>query len=410
MLARKTLRLAGELFASGRFREAETLYRQVANHDPNDLTVASQLGRLSLFGNQLEETKTWLKVALAQQPKSVSLRAQLADALYRQRAFLDAASHYQAAGRLAMAEKLHALSPREPYGLEATAGDCTVIPWLAGEPLPVICAGVNGEEANLVLDTGVGELALDPEFARRASVQLGGSEVASFAGGTQSEIRHGWLESLTLGDFRLEQVPAQVYDTEHLFAPFFPGLPIHGVLGTAVFYRFLSTLDYPGSRLVLRRQPIEAAAQPADNRLTVCSIPFWLAGDHYVVTHARLNGAHPILLCVDTGMTGAALAAPLATVRTIGARIGQKPPDTGYGGAGTVQTLPFELSELSLDGVTQRHVAGRLLPSFPLERNLGFRIGGLLAHDFFRPYALTLDFDRMRLCLREADSPPHPRP
>jgi hypothetical protein len=35
-----------------------------------------------------------------------------------------------------------------------------------------------------------------------------------------------------------------------------------------------------------------------------------------------------------------------------------------------------------------------------LERELGFRIGGLLAHDFFRPYALTLDFQRMQLCLQ----------
>ena len=42
---------------------------------------------------------------------------------------------------------------------------------------------------------------------------------------------------------------------------------------------------------------------------------------------------------------------------------------------------------------------GFLLAGFPLERELGFRIAGLLAHDFFRPYAVSLDFDRMRLCL-----------
>ena len=106
-----------------------------------------------------------------------------------------------------------------------------------------------------------------------------------------------------------------------------------------------------------------------------------------------------MLLCVDTGVTGAGVAAPPATVRTVGARPSHDTPDTGYGGAGAVPTLPFEISELSLDGVTQRHVAGRLLAAFPLERELGFRIGGLLAHDFFRPYALTLNFDTMRLCL-----------
>ncbi len=38
---------------------------------------------------------------------------------------------------------------------------------------------------------------------------------------------------------------------------------------------------------------------------------------------------------------------------------------------------------------------------FPAESEYarGFRIGGIISHAFFRPYALTFDFDHMRLLL-----------
>jgi hypothetical protein len=37
---------------------------------------------------------------------------------------------------------------------------------------------------------------------------------------------------------------------------------------------------------------------------------------------------------------------------------------------------------------------------FPLENTFGFRIGGLISHGFFRPYAVAFDFNGMRLLLK----------
>jgi hypothetical protein len=55
---------------------------------------------------------------------------------------------------------------------------------------------------------------------------------------------------------------------------------------------------------------------------------------------------------------------------------------------------PIEIEELTL-GAARR--AGR----FPaqIEHACGFHIGGLISHEFFRPYALTLDFSWMRFLL-----------
>lgn len=396
---RKLLRTAGELFANGRFEDAEVIYQEVGAEHPDEFAVAAHLGHLALFGDRLAEAEHWLRRALDHQPRALALRAQLADTLYRRRAFAEAARHYRAVGRTAMADKLDAVAPLGPYEL-SVRGDVAEAPWLAREPLPVLRARVNGHQANLVLDTGVGELALDPGFARTAGIRLGGSERAGFAGGRRADISHAWVEELVLGEWTLRHVPIQVYETESLFGPFFASLPVQGVLGTAVFYRFRTTLDYPAGRLVLRQRASRGSPLPADLPKPAWRMPFWLAGDHYVLTQAGIAGGPPMLVCVDTGMTGAALAVPLSTLQIVGLSLPDGRADTGYGGAGTVETLPFRLPLLRLGGARQHNVSGQLLGRFPLERELGFRIGGLLAHDFFRPYTLTLDFQRMQLCLQ----------
>jgi hypothetical protein len=43
--------------------------------------------------------------------------------------------------------------------------------------------------------------------------------------------------------------------------------------------------------------------------------------------------------------------------------------------------------------------AGLMIAVFPLEDRFSFRIGGIISHGFFRPYALTFDFTKMRLVL-----------
>jgi hypothetical protein len=37
---------------------------------------------------------------------------------------------------------------------------------------------------------------------------------------------------------------------------------------------------------------------------------------------------------------------------------------------------------------------------FPWENTFGFRLAGMVGHDFFKPYAVTFDFDTMQIFLR----------
>ena len=62
---------------------------------------------------------------------------------------------------------------------------------------------------------------------------------------------------------------------------------------------------------------------------------------------------------------------------------------------------PFVVDRLTLGDARQSKItsfSGAFPPS--TEYAWGFRVGGLISHAFFRPYALTFDFERMRLCLK----------
>jgi len=62
--------------------------------------------------------------------------------------------------------------------------------------------------------------------------------------------------------------------------------------------------------------------------------------------------------------------------------------------------VPFVVDRLSLGEASGEKING-LTNIFPpsLEYVFGFRIAGLISHQFFRPYAVTFDFSGMRLFL-----------
>jgi hypothetical protein len=117
---------------------------------------------------------------------------------------------------------------------------------------------------------------------------------------------------------------------------------IDGILGTTLFYHFRATLDYPQGELVLRRKDAKSLEQfAAESSARSVAVPFWMASDHFMV------------------------------------------------GWGRVATLPPGL----YDG------------PFPWENSFGFNLAGMVGHDFFKPYAVTFDFEGMQISAPVAFDP-----
>ena len=73
----------------------------------------------------------------------------------------------------------------------------------------------------------------------------------------------------------------------------------------------------------------------------------------------------------------------------------------GQGGGGRLITIPYTVASFTLGNeVTQKKVMGVYNGPFPFTDAWGFHVDGMVGHDFLKPYAVTLDFSRMRLILQ----------
>jgi predicted aspartyl protease len=392
---------ADSAFKAGNFAAAEKLYAAAIRQDPGNAAAALRLGRLALLANRLEEAEKWLGKSLALQPGDKLAQRSLAEVYRRRDDFERAAPLLAAAGREAEAKKLASFKGMVPYQIEGP-GQETHLKFVHTDPLPLVRVKVNGEEVNFILDTGGGEVILDPELAQKAGVVNVGSEKGTFAGGKSAEVGQGRLASLTLGEFVVRNVPVGIQSTRR-FAAAARGKQVDGILGTVLLYHFVPTIDYGNGELVLRRRPgsnAKPTATPVAGPQDV-EVPFWLAGDHLMLASGRVNQSAPVLLLVDTGAAGLGFTGPRSILAEAGIKLPAGPEAEGIGGGGAVKVTPFQLAELSLGAARETDIPS-VYGAFPesLEWSNDFRIAGLISHQFFRPYALTLDFDRMKLTLR----------
>jgi hypothetical protein len=211
------------------------------------------------------------------------------------------------------------------------------------------------------------------------------------------------VDSVTLGQLTVRNVPVNVLPTRQLSKPVFSGKRVDGIIGTVLLSRFLATLDYPGGRLIVRPNDpkIEARLVKGPNAADSIAVPFWMAGDHYMVAWGTIGKSRPHLLFVDTGLAGGGVTCSKAMLEEAGISLDEKNASEGIGGGGKVRVVPFMAPEMTLGAVREQNVRGLFTEAFPLEDRLGFRIGGLVSHGFFRSYALTFDFVAMRLFLKK---------
>ncbi|MEV0620943.1 retropepsin-like aspartic protease [Nonomuraea sp. NPDC050404] len=377
-----TLERAGELFRAGDFDAADALYRRVLMTDPNHVHALAQHAYLTLLANRLPAAKRLLRRVLRLDPGHARSLKNLGDALWRSDEFAELAALLPSIAQdapTATPEQLRSFAGRTPYEISGPA--TTRIPFAAEDPLPMIEASLNGAPPALFfLDTGA-LFALNQDYADRLGIPTYGYTTGRTVYG-EHKAYQGRVDRLTMGDgLNIGQVPVHtIPDAIRLTAP--DGRQTQGAIGTSVLARFLATIDYPGRALVLRRdrRPLIRAEHSA---------PMWFLGDHFLISHGTVNHLDRMAFFVDTGGGDIGFTAPRSTFTAAGIDV---PPGDG--------PHPVTLDRVTLGTAARRRVPG-LAGAFPgwFEDGFGFRIGGLPTHEFFKPYALTFDFGRMRILM-----------
>lgn len=381
-------------FLEGKFTEAEKEYKKVLKEDSQNLKALMQGGNIALLSNRFKEAESFLKQALHLAPENPSLKSLLAEVYYRMDDFPVAAPLFREIGREVVAKKLESFQTTNPYQLEGPKE--TRLKFFMTDPLPVVKVSINDSKpVNFFIDTGGAELILDSEFVKEVGVIDFGSEPVS----PEIQLGHGLVETLTLGEFTIKNVPIHILNTRQ-YNEIFGGMRIDGVIGTVFLYHFLATINYPGAELILRRQSREVLKnfeQMAAKRKDI-SVPFWMAGDHFIVAWGTVNNSSPMLFFVDTGLARKAFTAPESTLKEADIHPDISKASEGLTIYGKEKHIPFTIAELTLGEAAEKNLDGSTM-NFQVEYIFGFRIGGLISHQFFRKYALTLDFTGMRLFL-----------
>ena len=400
---------ADRLFRAGEFAQAREQYARIAAGAPADYSAILQLARIALLSNHLDDAKRWLERAIVLRPGDSDPRVMLAEAYYRRDDFEKAAASLNGvdvrANQLIISQyptlnvaKLRSFQGQTPYEVQGD-GQSTRLKLIRTDPLPLVSVRVNGgEQVTFFIDTGGSEVALDSEFARELGIPQFGAVQGTFSGGQHAEVQQGRIDSLTVGDWTVRNLPAVMLPLRQL-SDGLGAKRIDGIIGTTLFYHFLATLDLPHGELVLRRKDAKSLEQVTASLGNSVAVPFWIASDHFMVGWGRVEALPPALLFVDTGLAGAGVKLAESVITQAGIKLEHDKASAGAGAGGTLKIVPYVVRRLSFGQVQEENVPGLYDGPFPWENLFGFHLAGMVGHDFFRPYAMTFDFENMKIIL-----------
>lgn len=414
---------ADHAYAEGHFATAEELYRQVLTADPDNIRALEQLGIVALWKNDLKTAVSHLQAAQRNKswfarrwPMNITVNSHLALAYSRAgqmgevAALLDKAAWlpYGPLKALRVRARQAALFKETgPYQIGGAVE--TTVPFVITDPLPVVKVAVNSADpVDFFIDTGGESLMLDADFARRTGVTIAGEVPGEYAGGEKGMTGYGKVKQIKLGDISVMEVPVACIDLQSISQSVFPGRDIKGIIGTGFLMQFLATLDYPKQQLVLRRRP--DITKDVDQALRVAPrdavFPMWLVETHFIFAAGSVNSLEPGMMFIDTGLADAGFLASKKIFHDADVIMDWTKAGMGVGGGGMTKALNVQVAEVTLgrgdQAVRRRNIQGMVFENDHslFKGALGFKVAGLISHQFFREHAVTFDFTGMRLILQ----------
>jgi predicted aspartyl protease len=400
---KRELKNAVQLFRCGAFSAAGEVFRDILKSTPEERKALLYAGYTALLENKLKEAQVYLQKALKLAPHSKAARYLLQHVFYRQDDFTNASLLLSPAKRKPLVEKSVYFKDCNVYETDSPAR--AEISFIIKDPLPLIEISINGAPPiNVLIDTGGSEVIIDSEYAKSLGLKEFGRERLLFGGGKTGAVIHSCIDSMQLGGLQVKHLPALLMNTRTLSTALYEDrFRVDGIIGTCLFYHFLTTLDYAGGKIIFETVNDDTEKQ-LESRLKSAGyehIPFWMAEAHYMLAKGNINSGEEMLFFIDTGLGGNAFTCPKSTVNKCGLVLSRKGSGYGVGGGGKIKSIPFSIEKLSLGGITEKNLHGIYGPFPPsLEKSFGFKIGGLISHDFFSTHTVIFDYSKMILHIK----------
>ncbi|GAA2136394.1 tetratricopeptide repeat protein [Actinomadura napierensis] len=391
---------ADALFKAGKFEQAGRAYEEILKKDPTNLHAARQRGYVGLLANKFPDAEKYLTMALKLAPDDKETNALLGDCYIRQDKFALSVPRWHAAGEEGYAKWFAAIRG-EAYQVH---GDIGHVEWQQTDPEPLVKVSLNGGPSkSFTFYTGAPNLSVTASVAKEAGLTPVYKEESEFEG-LPIWVYYGVLDSFKLGGLELRNVPVGWSSTK---SGEDVGTDNDGLIGTWVFHHLLTTFDYAGRSLILRRPTPQAAGRlRADAaRAGARPLPLWLSRDHdlsSIGSIAGASGSGPRVMGVNFGGIGELVAGmPGEVAERLGVRTDHDRPIGTFGHSHATTTYPCYPKEIRLGDAVANDVYCETDPNMPVNvpwpYGPGYDATGWLAHCFWKPYNITLDFTHMNL-------------
>lgn len=406
--ARAHALLGAALLGAGDFRLSVEEFRTALTFKEDEAIAIAGLAMVDFYENRIAQSLAGLRRAAfidASEPDYIFNLGQVAarNERYKEAAdayemFLRVAPRTDADRRARIRGLIDFLRYLGQQGNLLSVGgpDSVTLPFELVNNRPVINVRVNGSQKNLrfVVDTGAGMCVISNEAAERLglkSVARGG--MARAVGGEgRFEIVYGFMQTLHVGDARIERVPVYIrrFHNEQE--------PVDGYIGLSVLGKYLTVVDYGGRQMTLLREAElrrEAAlpASPASFEVPIrtTSSGFW-SGE------VSFDGLEkPTNFIIDTGASISVVSKALAA-RAGFERFAQSEFIKVYGAAGladNIQTLL--LPRVTLGPHTWQNIYAAVLDMEAINETAGFEQTGIIGGNILRRYRVTFDFTHGRI-------------
>jgi predicted aspartyl protease/thioredoxin-like negative regulator of GroEL len=414
--ARAHALLGSAILAAGVFPQAIGEFRVALNLDADDSVAIAGLAMVDFYENRTMDCVEKLRRAVAIDPEEPDYVFSLGQAAARSEKYAEAADAYERflliapstdserrariRGLIDFLRYLGAQSSLYSVG----GAPRTVMPFESLDNRPILKVRVNGSKEMLrfVLDTGSGMSVISEQTARKLNLRpvAHGGLARAVGGEGRFEIVYGYLNSMELGDVRIDNVPVYIrhfYDMHN---------PVDGYLGIAALSRLVTAVDYGTRRLTLVRQKpktdlstaIDKTAKGAPDSIEVrpgVDIPVRTTSSGFLSGEVTIDGINkPLNFIIDTGATVTVLSERAAATEEAVGFI-QDHRMRVFGAAGITDDVKTAvLPKIAIGSYTREKVNAAVLNLEPINETAGFQQSGILGGNFLRHFRVVFDFQR----------------
>jgi len=418
--ARAHALLGAAILGAGEFRLSVEEFRTAISLNEEEALAISGLAMVDFYENRLIASLAGLRRAVEVDPSEPDYVFYLGQAAARSEKYKEAADAYE---RFLIIAPKTDLDRRERIvglidflrylgrqgSLYVPSGEArTSIKFEAFDNRPILTVRLNGEKKpyRFVLDTGSGMSVISDETAKKMGMKpvARGGVARAVGGGGKFEIVYGYLNSIDIGEVRIENVPVYI-------RKFFDvNVPVDGYLGLSVIAKFLTSIDYGTRQMALVRQSqtdvieawttvrrgetIQALATVAPGDPAI-EVPLRTTSSGFLSGEVVLEGFDKTLnFIIDTAASITVVSEKLSQQEQL-LDLLQPSKMRVYGAAGVTEDVKLlQLPRLSLGLSKLEKLNAAVLDLEPVNETAGFTQSGILGGNFLRNFRVYFDFAR----------------